>query len=494
MELDPGNGPTPNRLLVVDNRTCNVYSIPSAALKVACASPVVINMDELQSLVETQQFSIGAVLKHVRSTGPNAFTDDHVGVVAHGTNNVWVSRIRTTVPVAHPVVAACLRHETAEIQEEFRKHPPDRIYIGEELHWIWSCNGWRAATAEELQRLARQWPWVMDAFPIRMEADNHHGALDVSSIPDAVLIPHSALPVSIRMFLLTAAEPQPGAKARETNATRRSLAAAALLSMRLSVSSRHDGVALGPPDEHDQHRKRGLATAWPVCDDPSDSKRQRKEASWWLPEELWGRIFAMATADAMHEESSERATRHLRALSLTNKLGRSVVCSVVAAGVRAAATALVVCDQLRGEDAFAMLDAAARAATRPVQTTASATYAGVLFRNIGLPIDAVYFLLREDPASRCPRAIQMLRDRDDEKALVWYLQWRKAKLAVYNGRMTPRAVRYDADTLCHRRLRWRGIEPADEEPDPKGMARADAAPRNVRNDFLETVLTPFGVA
>jgi len=577
MVHDPGSVPTPNRVAVVDNRTCNVYSIPSAALKVPCASPAVIDMDDLQTLVETQQFSVGAVLKHVRGDGPHAFTDNHVGVVGHGANNAWVSRIRVRVPVAHPVVAACLRHETVEVQDEFRKNPPNNIHLGEELHWIWSQ---RLAFRSALHRTearrkcdcpgcTTRYSHAIDAFPISMDVDNQHGAFDVASIPGAVLVPHSALPVGVRMILLTAAEPQPGSEPRETSTKRDGSTAtpswreetlkridsnAAVASDRLVAYCRANGV---PPcvgsqmlidanasyraktvalrlqersrvalqddirmhvvelynahptvfphpkqkldygvDELDGHRKRGLATAWPACAGPSDSKRQHKEASVWLPEELWGRIFAMATADAMHEEASARATQHLRALSLTNRLGRSVVCSVVAAGVRAAAAAIVVCDQRRGEDALALLGVEASSSVQPIQTTtASATYAGVLFRNIGLPIDAVYWLLREDPTSQEQRAVQMLRNRDDDgKAYVWYLQWRKAKLSVYNGRVGPRVATGDAGTLAHRRLRWRGIEPADEEPEPKGVARVDAAPHNVRNDFLETVLAPFGMA
>jgi len=576
MVLDPSTGPTSNRVVVVDNRTCNVYSVPSDALKVPCASPAVVDMEELQTLVETQQFSIGAVLKHVRGKGSHAFTDDHVGIVGHGANNAWVSRVRVKVSVAHPVVAACLRHETVEVQDEFRRHPPDHVHLGEELHWIWSQRlAFRSALhrAEARRKCdcpscTQRYSHAIDAFPISMDADHPHGAFDVASIPGAVLVPHSALPVGVRMFLLTAAEPQPGAEARETSSTKRdgfkataswreetlkridSNAAVAsdrlvaycrangvppcvgvqmlvdanasyrakTVALRLQERSRvalHDDISMhvvelynAHPtvfphpkrkleygiDELDQHRKRGLATAWPACADPSDSKRQRKEASVWLPEELWGRIFAIATAEAMHEETSARAVQDLRALSLTNRLGRDAVYSVVAAGVRAAAAAIVVCDQRRGEDAVALLGAVARAAVQPVETPASATYAGVLFRNIGLPIDAVYWMLRENPTDQEQRAVQMLRDRDNGRAFVWYRQWRKARLSVYNGRVDPCVAAADAETLGYRRLRWRGVEAADEEPEPEGMARADAAPRNVRADFMQTVLTPFGVA
>ena len=80
--LDLNTNQGPNRVLVLDNRTCNVYSVPSAALKVPSAAPVVVDMEDLQTLAETQHFSIGGVLKHVRATNERAFTDDHVGVLA----------------------------------------------------------------------------------------------------------------------------------------------------------------------------------------------------------------------------------------------------------------------------------------------------------------------------------------------------------------------------------------------------------------------------
>ena len=559
----------PNRVIVVDNRTCNVYSIPSDALKVPCAAPAVIDMHELQALVETQQFSIGGVLKHVRSKGDRAFTDDHVGIVGHGANNAWVSRIRVRVPVAHPVVAACLRHETVEVQNEFRKQPPEHILIGEELYWIWSQ---RLAFRSALHRTearrkcscpscTQRYSHAIDAFPISMDMGDYHSGFDVTSVPGAVAVPHSALPVALRMLLLTAAEPQRGPEGIETNTKRDGSNAkpswreetlkridsnAAVASDRLvaycrangvppcvgsqmlidaNASYRAETVALGLQErsrvalqndirlhvvelynaqptvfphpklkleygveEQDQHRKRGLATPRVHRGSAADSKRQRKEASLWLPEDLWCRIVAMATADAMHDDEAARAAQTLRSLSLTNRLWRDTAYAVVGTGVRAAAAAVVVCDQRRGEDAVALLEAVAHTPVQPVKTPASATYAGVLFRNIGLPIDAVYWMLRENPTSKEQRAVEMLRDRKDRKAFVWYRQWRKARLSVYEW------AHSDADTLGCRRLRWRGIETTDEEPEPCGVARADAAPCNVRNDFLEAVLAPFGVA
>ena len=568
--LDLNTDQGPNRVLVLDNRTCNVYSVPSAALKVPSAAPVVVDMEDLQTLAETQHFSIGGVLKHVRATNERAFTDDHVGVLGHGANNAWVSRIRVKVPVAHPVVAACLRHETVEVQNDFRKHPPDHVHIGEELYWVWSQ---RLAFRSALQRAeakrkcdcpncAQRYSHPIDAFPISMNAEHCHGGFDVAGIPGAVLVPHSELQISMRMLLLTASEPQLGIEAREADTKRNGSDAkpswreetlkridsnAAVASDRLVAYCRANGVppcvgsqmlidanasyraetvalrlqersrvavqddirlhvaelykanpAVFPHPkrkleygaaEQDQHRKRGLATAWPVCGDASNSKRQRKEASLWLPEDLWDRIVAMATVDAMHDEASARAMQSLQALSLTNRLWRNAVYAVVAGGVRAAAAAVVVCDSGRGEDALALLDVKQRAApaARLLQIPASATYAGVLCRNIGLPIDAVYWMLREDPASKKQRAFQTMHDCDNGRAFVWYRQWRKVNLSVHDQ------VRNWA-LAGHRRLRWRGVEAADEEPQPAGMARADATPHNIRADFMEMVLTPFGVA
>ena len=159
-----------------------------------------------------------------------------------------------------------------------------------------------------------------------------------------------------------------------------------------------------------------------------------------LPTELWQRVFAFATMDAMHTEAPWAAARDLKALHLTCRTARAMVAEVVH---KTLLECYAACERT--------LETGSKVARTAKDSVTDATDTGTLLRNLGLPMATLYM----------EHSGELVKAHPDF-ALTWYLSWRRQthraeRDKVQRESKAGSAVVRDDPHTAHSRLRWRAV-------------------------------------